>query len=385
MKNILLFSLCIALCNSMIISSCSNNSNDNTAQDKDSVTTSQPSMNTQIVGQIENNDVTQYTLTNPAGMIVKVINYGGIVTNIMVPDKNGNMGDVVLGYDSISGYRQEGNPYFGCLVGRYANRIANAKFMLDDKAYTLAANNNGNTLHGGTKGFDKVIWNATTQGNNGVKLTYDSKDGEEGYPGNLHAEVVYTLTDNNELKIDYTATSDKPTPVNLTNHTYFNLSSGKSPTILDHEITLNADKYTIVNKNLIPTGKHPDVKGSPMDFTSPKKIGKEIAAVDGGYDHNYVLNKSGGDPAVAASVYDSVSGRMMEMSTTEPGVQFYSGNFLDGTLKNTKNGMTYGKHAGFCLEAQHFPDSPNQPSFPNTILKPGDTYRQTTLYKFSTR
>ena len=385
MKNILLFSLCIALCNSMIISSCSNNSNDKTAQDKDSVTTSQPSMNTQIVGQIENNDVTQYTLTNPAGMIVKVINYGGIVTNIMVPDKNGNMGDVVLGYDSILGYRQEGNPYFGCLVGRYANRIANAKFMLDGKAYTLAANNNGNTLHGGTKGFDKVIWNATTQGNNGVKLTYDSKDGEEGYPGNLHAEVVYTLTDDNELKIDYTATSDKPTPVNLTNHTYFNLSSGKSPTILDHEITLNADKYTVVNKNLIPTGKHPDVKGTPMDFTSPKKIGKEIAAVDGGYDHNYVLNKSGGGPAVAASVYDSVSGRMMEMSTTEPGVQFYSGNFLDGTLKNTKNGMTYGKHAGFCLEAQHFPDSPNQPSFPNTILKPGDTYRQTTLYKFSTR
>jgi len=385
MKNTILFSLCIALCNSIIISSCSNNSNENAGQEKDSVTTSQPSMNTQTLGQIDNNDVTQYTLTNPAGMVVKIINYGGIITNIMVPDKNGNMGDVVLGYDSISGYRQESNPYFGCLVGRYANRIANAKFTLDGKTYTLAANNNGNTLHGGTKGFDKVIWNATAQGNNNVKLTYDSKDGEEGYPGNLHAEVVYTLTDNNELKIDYTATTDKPTPVNLTNHTYFNLSSGKSATILDHEITLNADKYTIVNKNLIPTGKHPDVKGTPMDFTSSKKIGKEIASVDGGYDHNYVLNKSGDGPGIAASVYDSVSGRMMEMSTTEPGVQFYSGNFLDGTLKNTKNGMKYGKHAGFCLEAQHFPNSPNQPSFPNTILKPGDTYRQTTIYKFSTR
>lgn len=385
MKNSIFFSFCIALSNFIIISSCSNSSNENTGQDKDSVTTSQPSMNTQTLGQIENNDVTQYTLTNPAGMIVKVINYGGIVTNLMVPDKNGNMGDVVLGYDSISGYRQEGNPYFGCLVGRYANRIANAKFTLNGQNYTLVANNNGNTLHGGTKGFDKVIWNATPQGNNSVKLTYDSKDGEEGYPGNLHAEVVYTLTDNNELKIDYTATTDKPTPVNMTNHTYFNLSSGKSATILDHEITLNADKYTIVNKNLIPTGKHPDVKGTPMDFTSPKKMGKEMAAVDGGYDHNYVLNKSANGLSIAASVYDSVSGRMMEMSTTEPGVQFYTGNFLDGTLKNTKNSMTYGKHAGFCLEAQHFPDSPNQPSFPTTILKPGDTYRQTTLYKFSTR
>lgn len=384
MKKTLLW-LCILSCGILLFAACNNNSGTNARQDKDSVTTSQPSMNTQTLGQIDNNDVTQYTLTNPAGMVVKIINYGGIITNIMVPDKNGNMGDVVLGYDSISGYRQEGNPYFGCLVGRYANRIANARFTLDGKTYTLAANNNGNTLHGGTKGFDKVIWNATAQGNNSVKLSYDSKDGEEGYPGNLHAEVVYTLTDNNELKIDYTATTDKPTPVNLTNHSYFNLSSGKSPTILDHEITLNADKYTIVNKNLIPTGKHPDVKGTPMDFTSPKKIGKEIASVEGGYDHNYVLNKSGNGLSIAASVYDSVSGRMMEMSTTEPGVQFYSGNFLDGTLKNTKNGITYGKHAGFCLEAQHFPDSPNQPSFPTTILKPGETYRQTTIYKFSTR
>jgi aldose 1-epimerase len=377
--------ICILSSGMLLISACNDNSGTNAGDKKDSVTTPQSSMNTQTFGQIDNNNVTQYTLTNPAGMIVKIINYGGIITNIMVPDKNGNMGDVVLGYDSISGYRQEGNPYFGCLVGRYANRIANARFTLDGKSYTLAANNDGNTLHGGTKGFDKAIWNASAEGNNSVKLIYDSKDGEEGYPGNVHAEVVYTITDNNELKIDYTATTDKPTPVNLTNHSYFNLSSGKSPTILDHEVTLNADKYTIVNKKLIPTGKHPDVKGTPMDFTSPKKVGKEIASVEGGYDHNYVLNKSGNGLSVAASVYDSVSGRIMEMSTTEPGVQFYSGNFLDGTLKNTKTGMTYGKHAGLCLEAQHFPDSPNQPSFPNTILKPGETYKQTTIYKFSTR
>lgn len=366
--------------------SCSNSENSKTASDqKDSSTSTSSAMTPTAYGNFDNTAVNQYTLSNSKGMVVKIINYGGIVTDIMVPDRNGKAGDVVLGYDSLSGYTQTGNPYFGALIGRYGNRIANAKFTLDGKAYTLAANNNGNTLHGGTKGFDKVVWNADQKDDHTLELTYNSKDGEEGYPGNLQAKVVYTVTNDNELKIEYTATTDKPTPVNLTNHTYFNLSAGNAPTIEDHELMLNAAKYTIVNDKLIPTGALPDVKGTPMDFTSPKKIGRDLPKVKGGYDHNYVLNKTGTDLTQAATAYDSASGRFMEMSTTEPGVQFYSGNFLDGTLKGGRNGAKYMQHAGFCLEAQHFPDSPNQPSFPSTILKPGDTYHQTTIYKFSTK
>jgi aldose 1-epimerase len=279
---------------------------------------------------------------------------------------------------------QKGNPFIGATIGRYANRIANAKFTLEGKAYTLAPNDNGNTLHGGVKGFDKRVWIASPS-DKSVKLIYDSKDGEEGYPGNLHAEVVYTLTDSNELKIEYTATTDKPTPVNLTNHSYFNLSAGKSATIEDHELMINAAKFTPVNDKLIPVGKHDDVKGTPMDFTSAKKIGKDLAAVKGGFDHNWVLNKSGNELSLTATLYDPASGRFMEMYTTEPGVQFYSGNFLDGTLTGARGGISYVKHAGLCLEAQHFPDSPNQPSFPGTVLKPGETYRQTTIYKFSAK
>ncbi|MEJ7766338.1 MAG: aldose epimerase family protein, partial [Chitinophagaceae bacterium] len=304
--------------------------------------------------------------------------------NILVPDKSGETGDVVLGFDSLSGYLQTGNPYFGALVGRYANRIANGKFSLEKNSYTLAANNNGNALHGGLKGFDKVVWTAEPA-EKSLALTYDSKDGEEGYPGNLHAQVIYSLTDDNELKIEYTASTDKPTPVNLTNHSYFNLSAGKSQTIENHEVILNAEKYTIVNDKLIPTGQHPAVKGTPMDFTSTKPIGKELASVKGGYDHNFVLNKSGNELSPAASVYDPSSGRLMEVTTTQPGIQFYTGNFLDGSLTGTKNGAKYVKHAGFCLETQHFPDSPNQPDFPNTILKPRETYHHTTIYKFSTK
>ena len=230
-----------------------------------------------------------------------------------------------------------------------------------------------------------MLWTADQKDSNSLELTYDSKDGEEGYPGNLHAQVVYTVTDDNALKIEYTATTDKATPINLTNHTYFNLSAGKSPTIEDHEVMLNAAKYTIVNDKLIPTGALPDVKGTPMDFTTPKAVGKDLAIVKGGFDHNFVLNKSGNALTQAATVYDPSSGRFMEMFTSEPGVQFYSGNFLDGTLKNGRNGASIVKHAGMCLEAQHFPDSPNQPSFPSTILKPGETYHQTTMYKFSTK
>ena len=329
--------------------------------------------------------VFQYTLTNKNGMIVKILNYGGTVTDIITPDKNGKMGDVVLGYDSLIGYLQTGNPYFGCLVGRYANRIANAKFTLDGKEYTLAANNGPNTLHGGLKGFDKVIWTVKLFNDSSLLLSYSSKDGEEGYPGNFSVDVMYSLSDDNGLKIEYAAVTDKATPVNLTNHCYFNLSAGVDSTILDHELMLKADKYTPVNETLIPTGKIDDVKGTPMDFTTSKKIGKDIAQVVGGYDHNWVFQKPENRFDMVATLYHQPSGRYMEVRTSEPGIQFYSGNFLNGTLKNTRGGVKYVKHAGLCLETQHFPDSPNQPVFPNTILKPGETYQQITVYKFGTK
>jgi len=345
-----------------------------------------------LYGMIGADSVFQYTLTNENGMVVKILNYGGTVTDIITPDKNGKMGDVILGYDSLSGYLQAGNPYFGCLVGRYGNRIANAKFSLDGKEYTLAANNGPNTLHGGLKGFDKVIWAVKSFNDSGSQLSYLSKDGEEGYPGNLSVDVVYSLNDDNGLKIEYTAVTDKATPVNLTNHCYFNLSAGVDSTILDHVLTINATKYTPVNDQLIPTGVISSMEGlidDPMDeamsFIVPKKIGKDIAKVKGGYDHNWVFQKPENRFDLVASVYHQPSGRYMEVRTTEPGIQFYSGNFLDGTLKNTRNGIKYVKHAGLCLETQHFPDSPNQPSFPNTILKPGETYQQITVYKFGTK
>ena len=318
-------------------------------------------------------------------MIVKILNYGGTVTDIITPDKNGKMGDVVLGYESLDGYLQSGNPYFGCLVGRYANRIANAKFTLDGKEYTLAANNGLNTLHGGLKGFDKVIWNVKLFNDSGLLLSYSSKDGEEGYPGSLSVDVMYSLSDDNGLKIEYAAVADKATPVNLTNHCYFNLSAGADSTILDHELMLRATQFTPVNDQLIPTGKIDTVKGNAMDFTSAKKIGKDIAQVAGGYDHNWVFQKPENRFDLVASLYHPPSGRYMEVRTTEPGIQFYSGNFLNGTLKNTRGGVKYVKHAGLCLETQHFPDSPNQPAFPNTILKPGETYQQITVYKFGTK
>ena len=339
-------------------------------------------------GEVDGEKVVQYTLTNPSGMLVKILNYGGTVTDIIVPDKNGKQGNVVLGFDSLSGYLQTGNPYFGCLVGRYANRIANAKFTLDGREYTLAANNDGNSLHGGLKGFDKRVWKASdinTDSISSIKFSYDSKDMEEGYPGNLHTEVVYTLTKDNALKIEYTATTDKPTPVNLTNHCYFNLSAGTDSTILDHVLMLRAQQYTPVNDKLIPTGKIDTVRGNAMDFTSAKKIGKDIAQVAGGYDHNWVFQKPENRFDMVASLYHEPSGRFMEVYTTEPGIQFYSGNFLNGTLQHTRGGMKYVKHAGLCLETQHFPDSPNQPAFPNTILKPGDTYQHITVYKFSVK
>ena len=337
-------------------------------------------------GTFNNEAVTAYTLTNANGMQVSILNYGGTVTKIITKDKEGKDGDVILGYDSLSGYLQKGNPYFGCLIGRYGNRIATGKFTLDGATYTLAQNNNGQSLHGGINGYDKVMWKAEKQtGDSSLKLTYVSKDGEEGYPGNLSIEVIYTLTADNGLKIDYAATTDKATPVNLTNHAYFNLSAGKDSTILNQVLMLKADKYTDVDSVLIPTGKLPYVKETPMDFTTPKVVGKDIAAVKGGFDHNWVLNRTGSGLELIASLYHPGNGRFMEVYTTEPGIQFYSGNFLDGTLTNTKGGQKYVQHAALCLETQHFPDSPNQPTFPSTILNPGEKYMHTSVYKFSVK
>lgn len=355
----------------------------NTAQQRADSTTA--TMTSREFGNYDGKPVTEYTLKNSSGMQVSILNYGGTVTRIIVPDKNGNMGDVVFGFDSFDGYLQKNEPYFGALIGRFANRIANAKFSLDGRTYTLAANNNGNSLHGGNKGFDKVLWTAQKLSDSSLKLNYQSKDGEEGYPGNVDVEVIYTLSSDNSLKLDYTATTDKATPINLTNHSYFNLSAGKDSTILNHELQLNAEKYTPVNDKLIPTGEIAEVKNTPMDFKQPKTIGRDIEKVKGGYDHNWVLDRNGNGLEKAATLYEPNSGRFMEVFTTQPGIQFYSGNFLDGTLQYTKKGQKYVQHGALCLETQHYPDSPNRPAFPNTILKPGEVYRQTTVYKFSVK
>jgi aldose 1-epimerase len=330
-----------------------------------------------------------YTLTNAKGMKAKVMTYGAILTELDAPDKDGKFGDVTLGFDDLKGYLGE-HPYFGATVGRVANRIAKGKFTLDGHEYKLATNNGPNALHGGIKGFDKVVWKAEpveTKHGAAVKFTYVSPDGEEGYPGTLTASVTYTLTDDNELQLDYTATTDKATPVNLTNHTYFNLAGPASGDILGHELMLAADKYTPEDDTLIPTGKIEPVKGTPLDFTAPHKIGERIGDLKGdpgGYDHNFVLRGGDKGPALAARVTEPKTGRVMEMYTTEPGVQFYSGNFLDGKVKG-KDGVAYKKNQGFCLEAQHYPDSVNHADFPSMILKPKDTYTQTTIYKFSTK
>jgi len=330
-----------------------------------------------------------YTLTNAHGLQVRITNYGGTVTSILAPDKDGKMSDVVLGFDNVAGYQSpeylKSGPYFGALIGRYGNRIAKGKFTLDGKTYTLAKNNGPNHLHGGTKGFDKVLWQAepgVSVDGQTLRLTYTSKDGEEGYPGNLTVTVVYTLTGEDALRIDYTATTDKATPLNLTNHSYFNLHHGQVPNALGHELTIKADRYTVVENTLIPTGELKAVAGTPFDFRTAHTIGERIAQVPGGYDHNWALNGEGMRSAVL--VYEPTSGRTMEVLTDQPGVQFYAGGFLDGTLKG-KGGTTYAKNYGFCLETQHFPDSPNQPSFPGTVLKPGETFRSTTLYKFGVR
>jgi aldose 1-epimerase len=332
-----------------------------------------------------------YTLRNANGAEATIITYGGTVTTLKMPDRNGNLGDVVLGYDHLGGYLTN-SPFFGCLVGRYGNRIAKGQFTLDGKSYTLAVNNPPNHLHGGPQGFDKRIWKAVKAdvGPHGprLELSYTSKDGEEGYPGNLKVNATYTLTDDNALRLDYTARTDKATVCNLTHHSYFNLAGQGD--ILGHVVYINADKFTPVDSTLIPTGELKPVDGTPFDFRKPTAVGARINADDeqikfgGGYDHNWVINKQAGKLDLMARVTEPTTGRVMEVWSAEPGVQFYTGNFLDGTITG-KGGWVYKQRNGLCFEPQHYPDSPNHPQFPSTELKPGQTYKSTIIYKFSTQ
>ena len=332
-----------------------------------------------------------YTLRNSKGMEATIMTYGGIVTSLKTPDKNGQFGDVVLGYDNLEGYLKS-TPYFGALIGRYGNRIANGKFSLDGVEYTLATNNAPNSLHGGLKGFDKVVWSVEKAkiGEHGPKLelTYLSKDGEEGYPGNLAVHATYTVTEDNALQIKFKATTDKKTVVNLTHHSYFNLRG--SGDILGHLVQINADRFTPVDATLIPTGELRPVAGTPFDFTSPHTIGERINAGDeqlklgNGYDHNWIAIKKANELSHLATVSEPTSGRTLEVWSTEPATQFYSGNFLDGTITG-KGGWTYQFRNGFCFEPQHYPDSPNHPAFPTTVLNPGETYHNTIIYRFSAK
>ena len=348
----------------------------------------EPSVTRQPFGKTrDGTPVEQFTLTNARGLEVRAITYGAVITSIRVPDRTGTIADIALGFDTLEGYLGA-HPFFGAVVGRYGNRIANARFALGGRTYQLAANDGANHLHGGVRGFDKYVWTAAAiAGGNGVRFTRVSPDGEEGYPGRLQTSVSYVLTEASELVIDYEATTDRATPVNLTQHTYFNLAGHNAGTILDHEVTIAADRFTPVGGTLIPTGVLAPVDGTPMDFRRPAKVGARIDAdteqikFGRGYDHNWVLNKKGSGLELAARVVDPASGRTLEVSTTEPGVQFYTGNFLDGTVKG-KGGTAYGRRSGLCLETQHFPDSPNQPAFPSTILEPGATYRSKTVWKF---
>jgi aldose 1-epimerase len=328
-----------------------------------------------------------FTLTNSKGMQADIMTYGGILVSLKTPDRSGKLADVVLGFDSLDGYLNNPPPYFGALIGRYGNRIGLARFSLNGAEYKLAQNNGPNHLHGGLRGFDKVVWNARMPDARSLELTYLSKDGEEGYPGTLTATVTYTLTDNNELKIDYRATTDKDTVLNLTNHSYFNLAGQGEGDVSGHQVMINADRFTPVDSGLIPTGELRSVAGTPFDFRQARAIGERIDAADeqiklgGGYDHNFVLNRSGSGLELAARVTEPQSGRVMEVLTTEPGVQFYTGSGLNGI--RGKGGKVYDRRFGFCLETQHFPDSPNKPSFPSVALKPGAQYQSTTVFRFS--
>jgi len=338
----------------------------------------------------EGTAVDLYTLRNSKGVEAKISNYGGLVTSLKTPDRNGQFADVVLGYDTLAEYLKD-TPYFGALIGRYGNRIAKGKFTLNGQQYTLVTNNGPNALHGGLKGFDKVVWDAKSyQGPMGptLELHYLSKDGEEGYPGNLNVTAVYTLTDDNGLRLDYTATTDKATVLNLTQHSYFNLAGAGD--ILGHEVMMTSDRFTPVDSTLIPTGELRPVKGTPFDFSTSTPIGARINQRDeqlkfgNGYDHNWVFNKRIGDLTLLARVHEPTTGRVLEVLSTEPGLQFYSGNFLDGSLTG-KGGKVYKFRNGFCMEPQHFPDSPNHPSFPSVVLKPGQTYKNTIVFRFSAK
>lgn len=335
-------------------------------------------------------DIREFVLRNKAGMTVRITNYGAIITSVLVPDRSGQMGDVVLGHTTLGGYLNANDkPYLGAIVGRYGNRIAGGRFTLDGKEYVLAKNNDNNHLHGGLCGFDKRVWEVVSDGNPLV-LRYVSADGEEGYPGEVDLTVAYGLTEDNAITIDYKATSTKPTPFNPTNHSYFNLKGEGEGTVLDHVLSINADRFTPVNANLIPTSELASVEGSPFDFRAPKPIGRDIGQgheqlkFGAGYDHNWVLNKGSEELSSAAIAYEPITGRVLEVLTTEPGVQFYTGNFLDGTLVG-KSGKNYVRRGGFCLETQHFPDSPNHLEFPSTILRPGQEFRSSTQFRFSVR
>ncbi len=338
-------------------------------------------------------NVDLYTLRNTKGVEATITNYGGILVSLKVPDRNGKFDDVVLGFNDLESYLTKNDPYLGALIGRYGNRIAKGRFTLNGVEYKLAVNNGENHLHGGIKGFDKVVWTGReikTKAGAGVVLTYLSKDGEEGYPGNLNVRVVYTLTNNNEIKIDYSATTDKDTVTNLTHHSYFNLAGEGNGDILNHLVTINANRFVPTDAGSIPTGELKRVAGTPFDFLKAMAIGARINQDDeqlklgNGYDHTWVINGRAGMMRLAATAYETNSGRFMEVWTTEPGVQFYTGNFLDGTLTG-KSGKVYARRNGFCFETQHYPDSPNQPSFPTTTLKKGQTLKSSTIYKFSSR
>lgn len=353
-----------------------------------------PSVTRQPFGTLpDGSPVEIFTLTNAGGMEVRAMTYGGIIVSLRVPDRDRRMDDVVLGFDTAAEYVTKNSPYFGAIVGRYANRIAKGRFTLDGQTHQLAINNGPNHLHGGLKGFDKVIWRGEPFKNDagaGVVFTHASADGDQDYPGTLQARVTYMLTDRNELTVDYHATTDQPTIVNLTQHSYFNLAGQGSRTILGHQLQINADRYTPVDATLIPTGERSPVEGTPLDFRKQRVLGSYIDADHeqirngGGYDHNFVLRPAGTAPQLAARVFEPTTGRTLEIATTEPGLQFYSGNFLDGTLAG-KQGRVYKKRTGFCLETQHFPDSPNHPDFPSTVLRPGQEYTSRTVWTFGVR
>lgn len=375
-----------------------NSANQNAAAPSNAAPPQAKKVETKSFGKTaDGTEATLFVLKNFKGAEAAVTDYGATVTALKVPDRDGKMDDVVPGFDSVSGYTNaayaKANPYLGAMIGRYANRVGGAKFSLGGTEYKLAANNGANNLHGGKQGFDKVFWTGReVAAANGaaVELTYLSKDGEEGFPGNLTAKVVYTLTDDNELKIECTATTDKETIVALTHHSYFNLAGQGNGDILAHQLQINADKFTPTAEDSIPTGEIKTVEGTPLDFRQAKEIGKDIESADEqikfgkGFDHNFVLNGEAGGLRSAAVVTEPKTGRLMEVLTTEPGIQLYTGNHLDGSLTG-KNGKTYGRRTGFCLETQHFPDSPNKPAFPSTTLKPGETYKTQTVYKFSVK